>query len=322
MRVAQLAAALLALPALCLAQAEDQAAKFAQLAASNGGVISLDTKLFRELTARDRQWSATIQLTALGAAFKCMPCKEFEPVFKSTGKAWSKVPSETRNQHFFGSIDFETGQEIFRELGLQTAPVVLSYVPTKGPRASARPRVDPITYDFNNNGFGIDELVEELSRITPAPIPYSKPLPWALIFTALGLILSVIVITPYVLPVLTSRWTWAAVTIYVILIMVGGQMFVRIRNSPTFMPARGGGLNFIVAGFQNQLGAEVYIVAAAYGLLSFTVIALNSLVTRVPSPARQRTGVLLWTMVMMIGFSGLLALFRVKNGSYPFKILF
>ena len=36
------------------------------------------------------------------------------------------------------------------QLGLQSAPVVLSYTPTKGPRASAKPRTEPITYDFNN----------------------------------------------------------------------------------------------------------------------------------------------------------------------------
>ncbi|KZV81199.1 dolichyl-diphosphooligosaccharide-protein glycotransferase [Exidia glandulosa HHB12029] len=322
MRLAQLAAALFALPALVWADAESAADKFASLAAANGGVVKLDSKLFRELTASNREWSASIQLTALGASFKCAPCKEFDPTFKAAGKAWSKASAAHRKEHFFASIDFENGQDVFRDLGLQSAPVLLTYTPMKGPRAAAIPRSEPVTYNFQENGFKVDELVEDLSHFTPVPIPYSKPLPYALIFTVAVSVVSLVLLAPYLLPVLTSRWTWAAVTIYTILIMVGGQMFVRIRNSPYAYPGRNGGVSWIVGGYQNQLGAEVHVVAAVYGLLAFTVVALNSIVTRVASPTKQRTGVLLWSAVLMVGFSGLIALFRVKSPSYPFKLFF
>jgi len=74
MRLLRVAAALVASLPL-FARAESPRDKFAALAAQNGGVVNLDSKLYRELTARDRDWSATIQLTALGASFKCGPCK-------------------------------------------------------------------------------------------------------------------------------------------------------------------------------------------------------------------------------------------------------
>jgi OST3 / OST6 family, transporter family len=45
------------------------------LAANNGGVIPLDADLFDKLTAPDRTWSATVQLTALGKVMKCTPCR-------------------------------------------------------------------------------------------------------------------------------------------------------------------------------------------------------------------------------------------------------
>ena len=61
--------------AVAVVRGESSQEKFASLAQQNGGMVPLDSKLFREMTAKDREWSATIQFTALGAQFKCAPCK-------------------------------------------------------------------------------------------------------------------------------------------------------------------------------------------------------------------------------------------------------
>lgn len=50
-------------------------AHFAQLAAKNNGVVTLDAVLFDQITAPNREWSATIQLTALGQNMNCAPCR-------------------------------------------------------------------------------------------------------------------------------------------------------------------------------------------------------------------------------------------------------
>jgi len=54
---------------------KDLQKSFVSLAANNGGVIPLDGDLFDQLTRPDRTWSATVQLTALGKAMKCTPCR-------------------------------------------------------------------------------------------------------------------------------------------------------------------------------------------------------------------------------------------------------
>ena len=46
---------------------------------------------------------------------KCA-CRDFHPTFKAAGKAWSKVPAAERDTHFFASIDFEDGQDVFRDV--------------------------------------------------------------------------------------------------------------------------------------------------------------------------------------------------------------
>ena len=47
----------------------------AKLAASNNGVITLDTKTYGLLSAPNREWSFSVQFTALDKKRRCAPCK-------------------------------------------------------------------------------------------------------------------------------------------------------------------------------------------------------------------------------------------------------
>lgn len=65
--------------------------------------------------------------------------REFEPTFKSAAKAWQKTASEHRNSHFFASIDFETGQDVFREVShALTASVRADTYATHFPSSACR----------------------------------------------------------------------------------------------------------------------------------------------------------------------------------------
>lgn len=75
---------------------------------------------------------------------------------------------------------------------------------------------------------------------------------------------------------------------------------------------------FIIDQFQSQLGIETFIVAATYSIVSFSVVML---IYGVPKMQNQRTGVYALVTCFMIGLSVLYYLFRVKNSSYPFKLL-
>lgn len=67
--------ALLVLP-FCLAASKTPHERLVELAeASSDGVIRLNEETFDLLTAPKRDWSAVVQLTALGKNMKCTPCK-------------------------------------------------------------------------------------------------------------------------------------------------------------------------------------------------------------------------------------------------------
>ncbi|KAJ3725934.1 hypothetical protein EV361DRAFT_877204 [Lentinula raphanica] len=283
-------------------------------AAAGNGVIRLDASTFDLLTAPSRDWSASIHFTALDKRRRCAPCKEFDPAWNAVAKAWATVPAEHRDNHFFATLDFDEAPTVFQKLNLASAPVVWVYGPTEGPRASGKNV--PSKYDFSN-GFEAEPLAFHLSNHTPIPIPYKAPIDWGRWITFLGGLLVFALTLRFIAPILQSRWTWAFITIVTSLTMTGGFMFTRIRGSP-YTGADGA---WIAGGYQNQFGQEVQVVALIYGTLAFSVVMLTMIVPYQSSPARQRLQVYLWSGVLMLVYSVLVTLFRVKNRGYPFKLL-
>lgn len=100
-------------------KAEARQARFASLAASGRGVISADSNLYNEITSSPRNYSAAILLTALSPQFNCDPCVKFQPEYESVAKSWAKKKDDS---HFFVSLDFIKGKEIFQKVCSRLLP--------------------------------------------------------------------------------------------------------------------------------------------------------------------------------------------------------
>lgn len=87
-------------------------------------------------------------------------------------------------------------------------------------------------------------------------IPYRAPIDWSKYGVYGGTVVGLVALLRFIKPLLKSRWTWAIGTVYTVLTMTGGYMFVRIRG----MPYSDGG-NWIAAGYQNQYGQETQVIA-------------------------------------------------------------
>lgn len=57
------------------------------------------------------------------------------------------------------------------------------------------------------------------------------------------------------------------------------------------------------------------------GVLALCVLVLSVLIPSQGSPIKQRVGTYLWLGMLIVLFSLLIRMFRVKNGGYPFTIL-
>lgn len=56
------------------------------------------------------------------------------------------------------------------------------------------------------------------------------------------------------------------------------------------------------------------------GLLALSAIALADKIPRLNNPRIQSMAVLAWGGFMLVGYSLLLSIFRIKNGGYPFSL--
>ncbi|BEI81082.1 hypothetical protein CcaverHIS002_0202420 [Cutaneotrichosporon cavernicola] len=310
---------LLSLLALPLTLATDWAAASAS---APDGVLQLNTETFNELTAPDREWGATIVLTAMPAGFKCAPCHDFDPIFRTVARSWRRKSKDVRDKHFFAELDFSAGQDVFQRLGLTSAPTVYYYPPAAGERKAAKTAA--VNFDLNRAGLSIPPLHAWVKSTTPESFDiYIKksPIP----FLIAPLVVATILYAAYsaraiLLPIMTSRIIWGVGTTMLCITFTSGYMWNKIKNAPYVQSGAGGRISWVAGGYQNQLGLESQVVGALYGVLALTIVVLSVFIPAQSSPTKQRVGTYLWLALLVVLFSLLIRLFKLKNGGYPFGL--
>lgn len=63
-----------------------------------------------------------------------------------------------------------------------------------------------------------------------------------------------------ILPILQSRFLWAPITLFLVILFNSGYMWNRIRDAPYMTKDRQGNSQWMTGGFQQQLGAETQVV--------------------------------------------------------------
>lgn len=61
-------------------------------------------------------------------------------------------------------------------------------------------------------------------------------------------------------------------------------------------------------------GTDADVVESSDATLAFAFVALSTMVPTLRDPAKQRAGVFLWSAVLILLFSVLMNIFKVKNG--------
>ncbi|KAI1400053.1 hypothetical protein F4819DRAFT_497581 [Hypoxylon fuscum] len=316
----------LALPFGSLAAKKSSSAdRFSQFhaEAQASSPLKLADPSYKKLTSAPRDYSVAVLLTALDSRWGCALCTEFQPEWDVLGKSWAKGDKKGESRLIFGTLDFAQGRETFISLGLQSAPVLLLFQPTTGPHAV--PGAEPVRYDFTGPQTA-EKVHDWISRHLPdRPHPaVSRPINYIMWIVSIVLALFVAGvgyrIWPYVLPVIQNRNVWAGLSLIGILLFTSGQMFNQIRKVPYVAGDGHGGISYFAPGFQSQYGLETQIVAFMYGVLAFATISLAVKVPRIRDPKIQQLTIIVWGAVMILMYSFLLSIFRVKNAGYPFKL--
>ncbi|CAO3649181.1 unnamed protein product [Cunninghamella blakesleeana] len=309
---------LLLLINVTLAQTNAKTKRLIKLSKENNGIIKLDSNSYFKYTQGKREYGMVVLLTALGDQFRCFPCREFNSEYKLVASNFQKTSNPERV--FFGHLDFNDGQAVYQQLGLQTAPNIFYFPPS-----DASGKKDAVKYDLARNGFTAepfaDFIVQQSGVRFSVVRPYDYFKLFAKVFLGLGALAVLKIIYPYFRVILFHKHTWTFITLLIVLVMTSGHMFNRIRNTPYAVPGPNGQLNYVANGFSNQFAIETQIVASMYGVLAFAVVALSISIPKFDDAWRQRIGVYIWTVCFIVIFSCLISLFKIKNGGYPFKLL-
>ncbi|KAG1472598.1 hypothetical protein G6F56_001442 [Rhizopus delemar] len=315
-RVSSLLFTLLVCISFVFAQTDPKKEKLISLV-NEDGLVRLNANTFDRFAEGKRNYGMVVLLTALGSQFKCHPCRELDPEYTLIAKSFQK--SKNNKDLFFGHLDFNDGQAIYHKLQLVSAPNVLYFPPQKAGESKQF-----IRYDVTRSGLEAENIAEFLSKQTGFTVKAKRPFNYVKFGGQLFLAVGVAAILKLVYRnfgfIFYHKTTWTVASILLVLVMTSGHMWNRIRAPAYVVPTQTGQINYIASGFSAQLGIESQIVSSIYGCLGLTLVALIKMVPKLEDKTKQRFAVFLWVGCFMFIFSVLLALFKVKNGAYPFKL--
>ncbi|EDN94708.1 hypothetical protein SS1G_10582 [Sclerotinia sclerotiorum 1980 UF-70] len=151
--------------------------------------LKLDDNVYAKLTTAPRDYSVAVLLTALETRFGCQLCREFQPEWDLLSKGWTKGDKQGESRLLFGTLDFMDGKATFQSLNLQTAPVLLLFLPTVGPHAST---INGPNRPDGLLSFATISLALKVPRIADPKIQQVAVLVWSgVIFVMYSFLLSV-----------------------------------------------------------------------------------------------------------------------------------
>lgn len=118
-----------------------------------------------------------------------------------------------------------------------------------------------------------------------------------------------------------SSLLWSVLTLFFIVNMCAGFMYNQIRHTPYSGVNDKGKLEVIRGEFQNQYSIETQIVAGLYATLAGIVVMLAKRVPAIKDPNTQRIAAYAGLLGLLLVYSMLINVFKVKNGGYPFRLL-
>ncbi|KAI8909423.1 hypothetical protein DFJ77DRAFT_121511 [Powellomyces hirtus] len=284
--------------------------------------IKLTGQDFAYVTGQPRNYSIFVSLTALAPEMGCAPCRDFESEFNLVASSWQRQGIQQRL--YFGQLDFADGKEVFQKLKIQSVPLVLHFPPTEGPNAVVIGG-EFEQYDLNRWGLTADALAKYVSSSCKLefqlrrPIDYSRYIATGILI--LGALTAAKLLWKHLVAVFQSRKIWSMGLIGWSVLMCSGHMWNTIRGPP-YTGMRDNRPEIVAPGFQNQFILETQIVGLLYAAISITFVLIVTKIPKLSDPLQQRTATYALVIIFMVLYSIMLKFFKMKNGSYPYKLLF
>ncbi|KAG9509675.1 Magnesium transporter protein 1 [Fragariocoptes setiger] len=288
-------------------------------------VIKLNSDKFRKYIGSKslpRNYSFVVMMTALSPHRGCFICRQAYEEFLAVATSYRLSEYQDSKRLYFGSVDYDEGQDVFNLLGLTAAPAFL-YFNEQGKIRS------PDELNIQRSGFSAETIARWLADKTGdvKNLKIVRPPNYVglIIFLTMGLATTgILYASRNSLAFLMNRYNWGFVAVAIVFFMTSGQMWNQIRGAP-FMQKTREGIAWIHAGSSGQYVIETYLVlfmnmAVAGGIL-LLINALNPARHVVGGAKQRRIEAISGIAILLLSFSLLLSTFRQKSYGYPYSLL-
>ncbi|KAJ1891053.1 oligosaccharyl transferase subunit ost3/OST6 [Kickxella alabastrina] len=316
---------LLTIPSPAHAQSFSQLKKHASKDAD--GLAQLDLKLFmKHVVAETKDYSVIVQLTALAPKYKCGPCKAIDTTLRSVSRGWKKQQNKggkDGHQIIFASLDVEDGEELFRKMGIDNIPRFMIFPASQGP--DKFDNASPREMKLNTKTSQPEGMAQKLGELFDVefkpdiPVDYLKYLTNGAVLIAAAY--AVFLVYMNIDLKRLGRNIWAIATILFVLLMSSGFMWSRINTPPYVGQTRSGDVVLFAPTNNQQYGVETQIVAATYAVCALCIVALVRHVPRIPNVDQRNFVTFMFVIALIMSFSYLNSVFRMKMPGYPYKML-
>ncbi|KAJ2019748.1 oligosaccharyl transferase subunit ost3/OST6 [Coemansia sp. S680] len=282
----------------------------------------LDIDAFvKNVVPESKNYAVVVQFTALSPKYKCEPCVKLDKTLRAVARGWNRHGDKDRI--IFASMDVDDGEELFHKMKIEQIPRLMVFPAGAGPHAlaNASPREMTIKEE-TMTPVGMSAKLSTLLgvEIKPdVPVDYSKYLKSILAVQAAGV--GAYLAYKFVNLRMLGRNLWAIATIMFVLLMTSGFMWNKINDPPYMGQTKSGEVALFVPTNSQQFAVETQIVAVTYAVCALCIVILVKHAPKIQG-ADQRTFVtLVFVLVLMLMFSYLNSVFRLKMPGYPFKLL-
>lgn len=288
-------------------------------------IIRLNADKFKKFVgaqSQPRNYSFLVMMTALSPQRSCHICRQAHEEFQATAISYKSSPHHDSKRLFFGLVDYDEGSEVFNSLNINSAPCFLYFSETGSFKT-------PDELNIQRLGFGADVLARWIAEKTGQQIKIIRPPNFAMpiLFGLFGLsICAILYMSRNSLGMVLNRNVWAIASVSIVFLMTSGQMWNHIRGAPLMQRGRNQN-NYIHTSSSGQFVIETYLVIVlnagiALGMVLMTDSLKASNDNKGDSLKRRKVFARAGFFLIVVFFSLLLAVFRMKSYGYPYRLIF
>jgi len=219
------------------------------------------------------------------------------------------------NQLFFSLVDFDEAQDVFQQLKLNTAPVIMHF-PAKGKPKKAD------TMDIQRVGFAAEAISRWVGEQTEIQIRVLRPPNYSAtiaLVALFGVIGGLLYLRRNNLEFLYNKTMWGVLSLFLVFTMTSGQMWNHIRGPPFVHRTNTGNIAYVHGSSQGQFVLETYIIMGISALTVLGMILLTEAASGKGDIRKRRIMSVIGLGLMAFFFSLILSIFRSKAGGYPYR---